>query len=114
MSDPGFKVPACTQCNSIRGDRIFKNLVERTEYLHKRLVVKLRKYLTSAYWEYPEIQKLGKNLRSKIEVWEARAKIAEDRIVYSAGPPDARWLDMELRWRKLHEPHEYSERRVVA
>jgi hypothetical protein len=98
--EPGFKVPACNQCNSILGDKIFKNLVERKEYIFKRLQVKLKKDFSTAYLTKAELAKYGRNLRSMLEIAEARAQIAEDRLNYAAGPPESRWLDMELRWRQ--------------
>ena len=113
-SDPGFRVPACTQCNCILGDRIFRNLVERKEYIHKRLFVRLRKYVSCEKWEDHEIEGLGRNLRSTIEIGEAKADIAEDRLNYSAGPPEARWTEMEERWRELYKDESIPESKVRA
>ena len=111
--EPGFKVPSCIQCNSILGARIFRNLVERKEFVHKRLFVKLKRYVSHEKWEDHELKGLGRNLRSTVEIGEAKADIAEDRLEYSAGPPEARWLDVEDKWRALHEPHEYADSRVA-
>ena len=97
--EPGFTVPSCTQCNSILGSRIFNNLVERKEFVHKRLLVKLRKHNATVGWSNDEIEELGPALRGCIEVGMAKREIARDRIRYSAGPPEARWLAMEERWR---------------
>ena len=99
-SDPGFRVPACTQCNVILGDRIFDNIVARKEYVHQCLQVKLSKYSATVAWDEEDMAPLGRNLRSKIEIGMAKRSIARDRLTYSAGPPEARWTEMEERWRE--------------
>lgn len=101
--EPGFRVPSCKQCNSILGDRIFKNLVERKAFIHDRLEVKLEKWAYCEEWTEKEMKKLGPGLRSKIDVAMARRRIALDRISYSSTPPDLRWLEMEERWRSKME-----------
>ena len=98
--EPGFKVPSCTQCNSILGSRIFDNLVERKAYVHERLKVKLRKHSATVAWDDEDMEELGPALRDKIEIAMAKRTIARDRVTYSAGPPEARWLAMEERWRE--------------
>ena len=99
-ADPGFRVPSCAQCNSILGDRIFANLVERKEYVNRRLKVRLERYSATVAWDESEMGGLGPNLRHSVEVMQAKRTIARDRLRYSAAPPDARWLEMEDRWRK--------------
>jgi len=101
-TEPGFKVPSCNQCNSILGDRIFGSLVERKQFAHERLKVKLAKWNQSVLWDEEELSSVGHNLRSTIEISQAKTRIARDRIKYSAAPPDIRWLEMEERWRQSH------------
>lgn len=98
----GFKVPSCSQCNSILGDRIFKNLVERKEFVHKRLRVKLRKHSARVMWDEEEMAEMGPVLRSTIEIAQAKTDIARDRIAYSGAPPEAKWLKAEELWRESY------------
>ena len=97
--EPGFKVPSCTQCNSILGDRIFKNLVDRKKYVHKRLMVKLHDDACAMYWSEDERRPLGGIMKRVIDKSMAKREIASRRLKYSGCPPDARWLRMEERWR---------------
>ena len=113
-TEPGFKVPTCTQCNSILGARIFKNIVERKDFVHQRLMVKLYKYATFIPWGEEELNEMGRNMRSSIEVAMAKRTIARDRLRYAAGPPEARWTEMEERWRDLYKDESIPESKVRA
>lgn len=59
-------VPACTECNSTAGDRVFRTLSEKRYYIHKRYKEKYAKLLNSPLWTKKEIDQLGPSLRDHI------------------------------------------------
>jgi len=99
-SDVGFKIPACSQCNSILSDKIFRNIVERKEYVHKRLRKILHRYNAVVQWDESEMAEMGWALRQAVEAQQARCVIARDRLRYASAPPDAKWIRMEIKWRE--------------
>lgn len=55
-------VPACRECNSTAGDRIFKSLKEKRIYIKRRYLKKYRHILDAPGWTKAEINELGPGL----------------------------------------------------
>lgn len=54
-----WEVPACVECNTFIGSRVFKSLEERREYAHKTIRKKYAKYLRVPDWTDSELAKMG-------------------------------------------------------
>lgn len=58
--------PACRECNSIAGAKIFKTVGAKRRYVQKRIEQKNKRLLRAPVWEPHEIGRLGRTLRTKI------------------------------------------------
>ena len=69
-----LKVWACRECNCLASDSIQDSLVERRQFVKKKLIKRYRKILALPKWSEDELGELGYVLRQHIEL---HAKIQE-------------------------------------
>ena len=62
----GFLTPACDECNTILGDRIFTTFQERFKFVHDRLVKKYKKKL-GIIWDKEDLKGVSGRLKQYIE-----------------------------------------------
>lgn len=56
-------VPACEQCNKLAGAYVPSSILEKRQYIHKKLQQRIKKF---PRWAEDEINELGKNLRGLV------------------------------------------------
>lgn len=69
-------VPACGECNSTAGSKVFLTLREKRRYIHDRYRERYRKLLEAPNWTQEEIDELGPTLRTTV----VRSQHAKDLI----------------------------------
>ncbi len=60
-------VPACTECNSLAGAKLFITVGAKRRWLKKRLRARYAKLLEAPAWSEAEIAELGFELRTHVE-----------------------------------------------
>lgn len=60
-------VPACRECNSTAGAKVFNTLNQKRNYIHERYKVKYKKVLEMPKWEEHELEEFGHSLRVRIK-----------------------------------------------
>ena len=76
-------LPACFECNSIAGNRLFRTVAAKRRRIHARLAAKYRTYLEMPEWSEEELGELGWMLQTKI-----RGSLAVQH-----------WMRLRLAWR---------------
>jgi len=75
--------PACQECNSTVGNKIFFSVDEKREYIQKRYRIKYKKILENcAVWEDDELEELSIRLRSGVKLKSRAKKWITNRIYY--------------------------------
>lgn len=62
-----WDVPACLECNSALGDRLFRNINERKRWVKNWLRRRYAKYLKMPQWTEDELRELGYSLRQNVQ-----------------------------------------------
>lgn len=75
-----YAVPACQECNSALGKKIFATLEERRNYIKQRLKRKHKRLLGSPDWEQLEIDKLGAGLRQFVDNRQRYKLLVKERL----------------------------------
>lgn len=75
-----FLVPACGECNSIAGDRIFVSIGAKRRYIQNRLSEKYNKLLNMPNWSDSELAELGYSMRSSVLAGLAQREYIRHRI----------------------------------
>ncbi len=73
-------VPACTECNSLAGMRLFVTVGAKRRWLKRRLRERYAKLLASPAWTKDEIADLGYGLRSHVQRSEEAREITRQRL----------------------------------
>lgn len=75
--------PACSECNSIAGNKIFDTIEEKRLYIQLRLQKKYSKILKNyAVWEKEELEELSYKLRKGIKLKSEARKWITNRIYF--------------------------------
>lgn len=74
------KVPACRECNSLLGARIFQTFRERKACLKDLLRQRYRRYIEAPAWSDTEMARLGHTLRVHVAQAQAVRDLALQRI----------------------------------
>lgn len=61
-------VPACHECNSLKGSKIFFEINEVRQFLQDRIAKKYKSTLDFPYWTPEELRKVSPRLRRSIKV----------------------------------------------
>ncbi len=80
---PTFTVPACKDCNSIAGDRVFGCFEEKAEYVKTTLKIKHQKILRVPEWDKDELREVSYSLRKSIIAAQARRDWVQQRLDWS-------------------------------
>lgn len=59
-------IPSCHECNNLAGAIPFVSILEKRQFIKKRIKQKYRKYLKRVMWDDDELVELGKNLQSAV------------------------------------------------
>lgn len=73
-------VPACRECNTLLGAKMFTTVGTRAAYLAGALGLRYAKALRMPYWSDDEIASLGPGVRGGIETMVSVARETRDRI----------------------------------
>lgn len=79
----GYKLPACSECNSLAGTAHPTNFEARSDYVKGKLRSKYSKHLSVPDWSDDEIEELNYNLREGVKVWKKQKQIIKDRLAWS-------------------------------
>lgn len=60
-------VPACTECNSTAGSKVFATISEKRKYIHEQYKKKYKKLLEMPSWTEDELEEYGHSLRTHIK-----------------------------------------------
>ena len=77
---PNITVPACRECNSILGPRIFRTVAQRKAAVKDTLRKKYHKYLDAPAWSDAELSRLGHALRMHVTNFQAAKDLAHARL----------------------------------
>lgn len=75
-------IPACRECNSIAGSKIFPTVGAKRRYIQAHLKAKYGRFLVAPRWTEHELSELGYNLRTFIEKGMTIQEIMQARIHY--------------------------------
>lgn len=75
-----WEVPACRECNSSLGNRIFPTLKERRAAAHAHIRRKYRSYINMPNWSEEEIAEMGPNAQVDIRKGLVIRDWARDRL----------------------------------
>lgn len=73
-------VPACIECNSTAGSKVFRTITEKRAYIHGQYRRKYRKLLEAPVWTNEEIAELGPVLRSHVVAATQAVEIVKARL----------------------------------
>jgi len=73
-------VPACQQCNSALGDRIFDTMQERIRSAKAHIRKKYAKYLSIPEWSDDQLHGLGQRMRQFVEAGIFKKQLTEERL----------------------------------
>jgi hypothetical protein len=76
----GKTVPACLECNSTAGARVFSTPIKKQEYIRQRYRRRYKKLLESPDWTEIELADLGYSLQSYIKGSQEAKKILKKRL----------------------------------
>jgi hypothetical protein len=80
-------VPACRECNSVLGSRLFPTVVAKRHAMHAALLTRYAKLLVAPNWTQAELDELGPGMRSSvIAMIDAKEHIRE-RLRWSWNGP---------------------------
>ena len=85
VNESYVKVPCCRECNSMLGASLNECLISRERQVKKLIAHKYRSALKTPDWPAEEIKKLGKNIKSKVNVAIEIRDAIELRLDYSGG-----------------------------
>ena len=80
FGERGFKVWACSECNSIAGKKVFETIEDKGCYIRRKLEQKYRKLYTFPDWDEEELDELGYALRKRIKAWMEGKKWIRKRL----------------------------------
>jgi len=75
-------VPACHECNSILGSRVFPSLAARRNAVHASLAKRYHSILHAPRWAPEDIAALGPTLRSAVERQQYIREVTLDRLCW--------------------------------
>lgn len=78
--DNNWIVPACRQCNSFAGAKLFISIPDKAKFIYTRLKQKAKKILRTPIWSQSELNEIAIKLRVKIEEDIINKKIIENRL----------------------------------
>ena len=81
-----FLVPACGECNSIAGNKVFKTIAAKRRYIQEKLRKKYRLVLVMPEWTEEQKESLG---------WNMKTAVAE-------GLAKREWIKARLSWTNRH------------
>jgi hypothetical protein len=81
----GKMVPCCANCNSMLGNKLFKFMEDRFEFVADRLEVRYSNLLNMPLWSTDELDELGPSMRSAIEADLSRKERIQNRIKFARG-----------------------------
>lgn len=76
----GKTVPACSECNSTAGPRVFETAQKKQEYIKQRYRRRYRKLLESPDWSEIELKDLGYSLQSHIRGSQQAKQLLKKRL----------------------------------
>lgn len=79
------KVPCCRECNSLLGNTLTEDLIERDLLAKEKITKKYKRDLALPLWDENEVNELGRNLREGIKNTRLRKEWIEERLDYSGG-----------------------------
>lgn len=77
---PTWTVPACVECNSLAGGKLFYTFVEKRDYVHSRLRKKYRALLRTHEFDRQELNEMGPGLRGLLHSALDARSIVEQRL----------------------------------
>ena len=81
-----YIVPCCNSCNLIAGNAPFCKIIDKRNYIQKKLYKKYKKKLRTVMWDEDEINELGKNLRAEVLKMLNNRYVLEKRVYYPKSP----------------------------
>lgn len=88
----GFLTPACAECNTILGDRIFSTFQERFKYVQYRLRLKYKKHL-KVIWDEEDLSGISGRLKQYVEQQNRLNKSIQRRLEWPETPEFASILE---------------------
>lgn len=76
-------VPACRECNSLLGDRVFPTLSERRTAVKRMLRRRYYADLGMPSWDEAEIAELGPNMQHEVRVGLEKQRIIRARLAWT-------------------------------
>lgn len=73
-------VPACGECNSTAGDKVFFTLKEKRQYIAGQYKKKYKKFLDAPGWTEDEISEMGYSLQSHVRRDQELKRFIKKRI----------------------------------
>jgi hypothetical protein len=80
-----WQVPACCECNSMIGGRLFATLAERRACAHAGIRRKYRQYLAIPNWDEEELAEMGPLMRREIARSIRVREGIRDRLRWTGG-----------------------------
>jgi hypothetical protein len=91
-----FLVPACGECNSLAGDRLFRTIAAKRRYIQGRLRVKYRKLLARQVREdLPRLGEAGWHQQVVAMGLDPRSALVQGEL---ADAERQRFIEARLRW----------------
>lgn len=75
-------VPACLECNSTAGNKVFSTIQEKQEYIQSRYEKKYKTIINLPDWSEKELDELGASLRKDTSLKMIAKKWIINRIAY--------------------------------
>ena len=106
LTDEQLLIPACRECNSILGARVFRTLALRREAAKEGIRKKYRKFLNLPDWEIEEIEDLGWTLKSVIKRGQALKHLTRQRLAWRGA------LNAEVTYKEFGPGNDSAQLRV--
>jgi len=75
-------VPACLECNSMAGNKVFETIEKKREYIQERIEIKYKKIIRIPDWSENELKELGRKLMKDTRLKMLAKQWVINRIAY--------------------------------
>ena len=82
MKKASVIVPACTECNSTAGAKVFSTISDKRKYIHSAYQKKYAKILLSPDWSESELEELGPTMRTHVVTAQNGKKLLKQRLAW--------------------------------
>lgn len=94
-------IPACTDCNNMLSNMMFKSIADKAEYIARRLSVRFKKVLASPDWTEEDLSELGHSLKSYVKKTQNKKKLVQARIAFAKERSKLTELTPTVFWQHL-------------